>query len=78
MEEVRLVVDRGVGYVVDEVGDYLRFFKEMSLGVGEKRREGYLRELREKRVVVKRLFDEEKEVVRRMYEGKRGKGKKKV
>ncbi|KAK4671232.1 tRNA-splicing endonuclease subunit [Podospora pseudoanserina] len=77
-EEARLVVDRGAGYVADEAGDHLRLLKEMSSGVGEKRREGYLRELREKRVAAKRLFDEEKEAVRRMHEGKRGKGKKKV
>ncbi|KAK0672665.1 putative tRNA-splicing endonuclease subunit sen-34 [Cercophora samala] len=75
-EEARMLVDRGAAYIADEPNDHLRLLKEMSSGAGEKRREAYLRELREKRVTAKRLFDEEKEAVRKMHEGKRGKAKK--
>ncbi|KAK4204951.1 putative tRNA-splicing endonuclease subunit sen-34 [Triangularia verruculosa] len=76
-EEVGMLVDRGAGYVVDDAVEHLRLLKEMSTAKGGKRREGYVKELKEKRRAAKKLFDEEKEMFRRMHEGKRKKKEKK-
>ncbi|KAK4176992.1 putative tRNA-splicing endonuclease subunit sen-34 [Triangularia setosa] len=74
-EEARLLVDRGAAYIADESSDHLAKLKEMS-GPDSKRREEYLRELKERRRTAKKLFDEEKEMVKKQFEGKRAKPKK--
>ncbi|KAK0745128.1 hypothetical protein B0T21DRAFT_359077 [Apiosordaria backusii] len=76
-EEARLLVERGAAYIADETSDHLAKLKEMSSEAGDKRREAYLRGLKEKRRTAKRLFNEEKAAVKKMHEGKRKGGSKK-
>ncbi|KAK3991395.1 hypothetical protein QBC44DRAFT_323575 [Cladorrhinum sp. PSN332] len=68
-EEVRLLVDAGAAYVVDELTEHLASFGGAA-PPSEKKNKKYLSEVKEKRVLAQRAFDEEKERVRALHADK--------
>ncbi|KAK4230026.1 putative tRNA-splicing endonuclease subunit tsp-4 [Podospora fimiseda] len=61
-EEVKLLVDAGAAYVVDELAEHLTAF-----GKSREEQQKYLDEVKEKRVLAQRAYDEEKERIRLLH-----------
>ncbi|KAK4165158.1 putative tRNA-splicing endonuclease subunit tsp-4 [Cladorrhinum sp. PSN259] len=71
-EEARLLVDAGAAYVVDEFKEHLASFSSFK-----ETGAAYLEDVKEKRVLAQKVFDEEKERVRALHADKALQGSKK-
>ncbi|KAH6856491.1 hypothetical protein B0I37DRAFT_76989 [Chaetomium sp. MPI-CAGE-AT-0009] len=66
-EEARLLVDKGAGYVADELTDHLSQLSVMDAST----RKAYLQHLKQQRRNAQQVFDEEKAKVQAKHQGKR-------
>ncbi|KAK3294719.1 uncharacterized protein B0H64DRAFT_476130 [Chaetomium fimeti] len=66
-EEARLLVDKGAGYIADELTDHLSQLSVMDAST----RKAYLQHLKQQRRNAQQVFDEEKAKVQAKHQGKR-------
>ncbi|EAQ87966.1 hypothetical protein CHGG_04585 [Chaetomium globosum CBS 148.51] len=65
-EEARLLVDKGAGYIADELTDHLSQLSSMNPST----RKAYLQHLKQQRRNAQQVFDEEKAKVQAKHQGK--------